>query len=119
MKKPMLLVSLALAAAFVWSVAGFYAGFYLSDYDPLCERHYATYAVNIDLVSNSGIRIPAGSTVLGRSCEKTIGLTMRFAVDLQDRGKLKQIMTPDAPAHQDHVLFAETRGPEELPEENR
>lgn len=119
MKRPLLLISLALGGVVVWAMAGFYAGLYLSDYDDLCTRHYETYTLKTDFVSTRGIRIPAGSTVLGRSCEKTFGLKMHFVVDLQDRDKLQPIAPPDPLAHHDNLLFVEKEESDEPQEERR
>ena len=113
MKKPLLVITLVLASAVGWGVAGLYAGFYLSDYDPQCERRFAKYSVKADLISNSGIRVPAGSTVLGRECRSAINLKMYYVVDSQDPAILEKTGPGSLVSyHDEHLRVEETESGE-------
>lgn len=61
--------------------AGVYSGWFLSDYDVLCQRAYSAHKLLKSFQSEQGIILPEGTIIYLRDCKPNIDARLEFFID--------------------------------------
>jgi len=80
LKKAAIAIVLLVLAILIFC-GGFYSGWFLSDYDVLCERDYTAHSLKKELTSNDGIVLPEGTVVYLRGCKPNTDVRLEFFID--------------------------------------
>ena len=80
-------------------VLGFYSGYYLSDYDILCEREYNAHKLKKEFNSKNGISLPAGTIVYARGCKPNTDVRLEFYIDNWNYKNMERLKSDPYPAY--------------------
>ena len=80
LKKGLMALSLLVATIIIFA-AGVYSGWFLSDYDVLCQRVYSAHKLLKPFKSEQGIVLPEGTIIYLRDCKPNTDARLEFFID--------------------------------------
>jgi hypothetical protein len=78
---------------------GFYSGWFLSDYDVLCEKNYTAHKLQKAFTSKDGIVLPEGTVVYLRGCKPNTDVRLEFFIDNWNYQHTEKLTKDPMPAY--------------------
>lgn len=98
MKKVAITIGI-LGLAILFFCGGFYSGWFLSDYDILCEKDYTAHMLNREFTSKEGVVLPEGTVVYLRGCKPNTDVRLEFFIDNWNYQHTEKLIKDPMPAY--------------------